>query len=143
MEFCIACRSIPTLSVRVEGPSPRSLWCPRRWQIPLESPGPGGCITSRVPVVRALRLTWALPIEILIQSASIDLWASSEYLLLTGSVSAASLATVTWPQGLKHVSFGDDFNQPIIEVGWAAWLQQMSFGRNFDQPIAGVVWPAA
>lgn len=59
LELCRACRSIPTLHVRVRERTPRSLWSPRQTQARRITRGSKKLRdSSRVPVVRALRLTW-------------------------------------------------------------------------------------
>ncbi|CAM9861844.1 unnamed protein product, partial [Ectocarpus sp. 12 AP-2014] len=46
LALCSACRSVPTWHVRIDDQTAHSLWDPEV------------CISSRVPVVLALRLTW-------------------------------------------------------------------------------------
>jgi len=141
LEFSRACRSIPKLAVSVEDLTPRSLWTPRDSRAPPNTPISEARASSRLPIQRALRLTWALPLEVLVESAAVELWAWSRFVHLRGPVSSARLASVSWPQALVHLSFGDDFNQSIVGVVWPASLQQLSFGYVFNQPIVGVVWP--
>lgn len=105
LEFCRACRSIPTLAVKVEGSTPRSLWTRQNSKTGPNTRSSEVRISSRVPVERALRLTWGPPLEFLAQSAAVDLWALSVCVQLTGSVRAASLALVVRPQALKRLSF--------------------------------------
>jgi len=104
--------------------------------------------------------------KVLLENASVELWNCSEFLLLRGVFSEPRLASVLWPQSLKHLSLGwmwwspitavsanpstlqqlslrGRFNQPIDEVIWPAFLQQLSFGDHFNQPIVGVMWPAS
>ncbi|CAM9315494.1 unnamed protein product [Ectocarpus sp. 12 AP-2014] len=45
------------------------------------------CISTRVPVVRALGLTWALPLTLL-RRAAIELWTWSDYLELRKKIKA-------------------------------------------------------
>ncbi|CAN0465598.1 unnamed protein product, partial [Ectocarpus sp. 12 AP-2014] len=103
LDICRACREVSILHVRVGDRTPRSLWSShkvytrpstRSWKIRQ---------SSRVPVVRALRLTWELPMEDLLRTAAVELWTSSECLELKGSLSAASLGSVSWPRGLKLI----------------------------------------
>ena len=61
-----------------------------------------------------------------------ELWKWAKVLRLQGYVHSAGLELVTWPLGLKYLSFGDDFNQPIAGIVWPASLQQLSFGYCFD-----------
>ncbi len=125
------------------------------------------CLSSRVPGLRALFLTWALPVEVLLERQAEELWAWSECLVLPGSLPAAggiqpvhwpgrlqrlvlemesddSIAGgVVWPVSLQQLSVGGRFNQSIAGVVWPASVQQLSFGDYFNQPIVGVVWPAS
>ena len=165
LEYCSACRSLPILHMIVDDGTPRSLWSPRKSDSGSDAHSYKIRVTRRVPVVHALRLTWNLSVEVLLQHAAGELWASLEFLQLRGSVSAASLRSVAWPRGLemlvldnhfegavgevswpvslKRFEFGDEFNQPITGVAWPAPLRELSFGRTFDQPIAQVEWPAS
>ena len=145
LDFCRACRSVANLDVTVEFRTPLGLWAARETQT---GPSTGcskaaGTASSRVPAVRAGRLTWKLPLEVLAQAAAVELWKWSKVLRLQGYVHSAGLELVTWPVGLEGLSFGDDFNHPIAGVVWPASLQQLSFSKEFNQPIAGVVWPAS
>lgn len=122
-------------------------------------------ISSRVPFMRALRLTWSIPVEDLVRSAVVELWASTEYLELRGSVTSDGLQLVVWPRAIKHLvvdisvqasvegiswpprlqhlTLGGTFNQSITAVVWPASLQELLFEGSFNQPIAGVVWPTS
>eukprot|EP00752_Nemacystus_decipiens_P017229 g15434.t1 len=142
--LCEACRSVPTLAVTVQHQTPRGLWAPRKTQTRPTTPSskkprsPGG-----VPVVRAVRLTWGLPMESLAEGIRMELWECSNVVRLRGTVNSVSLKSVVWPAHLKQLSFGDFFNLPITGVVWPTSLQQLSFGYDFNGPIAGVVWPAS
>ena len=88
-EFCRACRSIPTLHVSVEEETPQSLWVlkERQTQPRTRSSPKRSRLSSGVPAIRALRLTWVLPMEVLLQSTSRDLW--EWWIFLLGSVGSA------------------------------------------------------
>ncbi|CAN0173420.1 unnamed protein product, partial [Ectocarpus fasciculatus] len=47
----------------------------------------------------------------------------------------ASVGSVVWPRSLKRLAISQDM--PIHTVSWPAFLQQLSFGKNFNQPIVG------
>ncbi|CAN0242056.1 unnamed protein product, partial [Ectocarpus sp. 12 AP-2014] len=144
LDFCRACRSIPTLDVAVDEHTPRSLWAPDTTQTrPITHSSKVARISSRVPAVRAAGLTWGLLLEVLLESTAMELWGWSNVLRLRGAVDSVSLESATWPPRLKLLSFGDGFNQPIAGVVWPASLQQLFFGVFFNQPIAGVLWPAS
>ncbi|CAM9273748.1 unnamed protein product, partial [Pylaiella littoralis] len=48
-----------------------------------------------------------------------------------------------WPACLQQLSFRPTFNQRIDRVVWLASLQKLSFGERFNQPIVNVLWPAS
>ncbi|CAN0031521.1 unnamed protein product [Ectocarpus fasciculatus] len=164
--MCRACRSISILDVRVSSQTPGSFWFPRITQTRPSTRSSKLGVSSRVPVVRALRLTWTLSTETLLRTAATELWMSSECLWLDGPLGAASLGSaVWWPRGLTQLVLYTDldipienvlwpvrlqclelrgrFNQPITGAVWPAFLRKVSFGMRFNQPIAGVVWPAS
>lgn len=166
LEICRACRSVPSLSVRVEPRTPVSLWHRASIHTGINARiSKESRLSSRVPVVRALRLVWTLPAQVLEQSAAIELWQWSSILHLRGSVFARSVELLTWPRALKELvvdadeevaskavplppslerlRFGDTFNQPVAGIIWPPFLKLLSFGCCFDQPIHGVVWPAS
>lgn len=143
LEFCRACRSLPTLHVRVYDASPRSLWFPEQTLTRSEMGSSKRGVSTRVPVVRTLRLTWGLSMEALQQSATMETWIWLEVLELRGSSSAGNLETLIWPPGLKRLVLDTFFWTPLDSVSWPASLKHLSFGGNFNQRIAGVVWPSA
>ncbi|CAN0407192.1 unnamed protein product, partial [Ectocarpus fasciculatus] len=166
LDMCRACRSISILDVRVSSQTPGSFWFPRITQTRPSTRSSKLGVSSRVPVVRALRLTWTLSTETLLRTAATELWMSSECLWLDGPLGAASLGSaVWWPRGLTQLVLYTDldipienvlwpvrlqclelrgrFNQPITGAVWPAFLRKVSFGMRFNQPIAGVVWPAS
>ncbi|CAB1105529.1 unnamed protein product [Ectocarpus sp. CCAP 1310/34] len=144
LEFCVACRRVPTShSTSTVGRLVSGV--------------------SRAPVVRAYSLTWALSMDVLLQSCAMELQRGSKYRRSGGHSSAANLAsmlwlqrlkrlvleldtpviTASWPASLQQLSFGYKFNKPIADVVWPASLQHLSFGLRFNQPIANIVWPAS
>ena len=146
LDFCRACRTVPTLHVHVDESTPRSLRFPRRSETPPNTRRSKVRISNRVPVVRALSLTWALPLEVLHESAAVELWTWLELLRLRrGPSSWGSLgSSVVWSQKrLKHLVLEIDANETVAGVVWPASVQQVSFGARFNRPITGMVWPAA
>ena len=165
LELCRACRSVPTLHVTVDDAAPLSLWTPRRSQTGPRTRRSKTRVLSRVPIVRALRLTWDLPLEDLVRRAAVELWVWSESPQLGGSSSASSMGSGEQPKGLEELVLNECLcsetvalrmvawpvalqrlklrclNQPIDGIVWPASLQHLSFGREFNQPIAEAVWP--
>lgn len=62
-----------------------------------------------------------------------------------GVGSASTSDRVLWPASLQQlaVSFGHDFNQPIVGVESPNSLQRLAFLGGFNQRITGVAWPAS
>lgn len=91
LEVCKACRSVPTLRVRVANETPSTLWAPRdelslqqqRQQQPQQqhkssrdsksttSRG-GKAISSRVPAVQMVDMRWAAPSHRLLNSGAME-----------------------------------------------------------------------
>ena len=165
LELCRACRRVPTVHVRVNDFTPRTLRPPskpRRGE-------PGTCSskvrrTSRVPAVRPLRVTladleefgmmksaekWAGPIENMSFDDTFDkgiggvVWPTSVRTLSLGEGFNQLVNSVVWPASLLVLSFGGMFNQPVNGVVWPVSLRALFFGEEFAQPIAGVVRPAS
>ena len=150
--FCKICREVPTLVVNVVPRTPRSLWSSRT------QPDP-----RHVPVVRARHLQWSLSMDLLVDSASRELWAYSKLLFLGGSASHATLERVVWPQALTELVIGTRVArsmttvlwppylrrltvehwryQSIVGIAWPVSLRYLSFGCSFNQRIDGIVWP--
>lgn len=105
LEPCRQCRNVPTLHVRSEDGTPRSMRSPRKTRTPSPTRSSKVHNSSGVPIERALRLTWALRLDVLVQSAAVKLWAWSKHVQLRGSISRASLASVVWPTSLQQLSF--------------------------------------
>ncbi|CAM9162233.1 unnamed protein product, partial [Ectocarpus sp. 13 AM-2016] len=83
-EYCRACRSVTTLHVTVDNRTPRCLWADRDSRTRPGTHSSKKVCSSRVPIVRALRLTWMLPMEVLLNSANVELWKWSHGLLMEG-----------------------------------------------------------
>lgn len=98
LELCIVCRSTPTLRVRVDNRTPRSLWSP---SVSLTGKAVHESkirVLTRVPVVRALYLTpGQSPGEC---RRAVGLWTCLEFL-------------VVWPNGLKHLVLGAKWEVPV------------------------------
>ena len=52
------------------------------------------------------------------------------------------LEGVAWPRGLQSLSFGFAFDQSLEGVAWPCSLQSLSFGEQFNQSLRGVAWPS-
>ena len=127
--------STPTLQVLVYEETPRTL---------NKTSGSEARLSSRVPVVRALRLIWALPMEVLVESATSELWARSEFVQLreprrAEPTPASTMSSVIWPQGLEHLVLDTRYTVPSEGVRWPPNLRRLTFGSLFNQPVVGVV----
>ncbi|CAN0491918.1 unnamed protein product, partial [Ectocarpus sp. 12 AP-2014] len=90
LAFCGACRSVPTIQVRVEQKLPRSIWYPSTSHTATNN-GSGAVATwNGVPVVQAFGFTWALPTGTLPQTAAIELQSGSQRRRENGDSSTAS-----------------------------------------------------
>lgn len=49
--------------------------------------------------------------------------------------------SMTWPDGLVKLTFGERFNRPIERTTWPDKLQVLTFGDQFNQPVEGMTWP--
>ncbi|CAM9818834.1 unnamed protein product [Ectocarpus fasciculatus] len=125
LAFCVTCRSVQTLHVRVDGHTPPSLW----------SPTP-----SRVPPVQAFGMAWVLGCSSAERLGSTLLQQRLKRLAVDLDM---AVNTASWPASLQQLSFGKEFNKPIADVEWPVSLQQLTFGGLFNQSIADVVWPAS
>ncbi|CAM9440496.1 unnamed protein product [Ectocarpus sp. 12 AP-2014] len=79
--FCGACRNVQTLTlhVLVHQRRPPSLWSRHESHTTPNNRNREVGISSRVPAVQAFVMMWTLPMEDLLQSSAIGLWAGSEY----------------------------------------------------------------
>lgn len=144
LELCEACRSVRTLRVRVRYATPRSVWCSRQSKHrPIKRSWEKCRISSRVPVGRAVSLTWGLPLGVRVRTAATELWQHLAVVGLVGSICASSLQSVTWPRGPRRWVLSSSAKIRIGRVSWPNSLQQLWLGYYFNQPITGVVWPTS
>lgn len=107
------------MGVRVYDFAPRSLWSRPESHTGTETRrSKKARLSCRVPVVRALRLMWQLPLEVLVQGAAKELWEWSEMLELWGSVFEASLESVVWPQMLKQLVLNTKIAVATETIPW-------------------------
>lgn len=111
-QLCAAFRGANAVHLRVDGDTPAPL-------LAVVGAPYGGDVSSRVPRVRARRVTWEL-LSVDLLSILIDPWIEVEELYF-GSAFDGSLDVRVWPSRLRVITFGE-----------------MS---PFNQPIAGLVWP--
>ncbi|CAM9582244.1 unnamed protein product [Ectocarpus fasciculatus] len=134
LAFCVACRDVPTLHVRVDRQTPATLWSPRKSHTTSNKRSREVCTSSRVPAVQAFGLTWALPLEVLQQRAAMEPRSGSEcQQRLTGPPSASRLRWEIWSQNLKRLEFDSDM--PLNTVSWPASIQQLSFRVCFNHQL--------
>ncbi|CAM9496259.1 unnamed protein product, partial [Scytosiphon promiscuus] len=169
LDICRLCRSFPTLHVHVEDKTPRSLWGPRRasrrsrYSSSSSSSSStattavnttGGAkkkahvhVGSRVPAVRALRLTWKLPTNFLLQSVAIGAWRWLEVLRLKSYGPGGrieSLEFMRWPEGVTQLVLDANLETPVQALSWPPSLQRLTLGEGFKQRVDGVFsWPAS
>lgn len=137
LQLCKACRGARTLPLRVDDNTPPTLLA----DMDGPHPNPEKRVSSRVPRLRARRVTWDLPsLDLLIDA--IDTFAEVEQLRFGDSFNG-SLDIRAWPCRLRVLTFGiwSHFNQPVVGFVWPASIQQLRFGCHFNQPIQGTEWP--
>lgn len=156
LEFCKACRSVPTSHVRVDDKAPRTMWAARdyetqqhsRWQTPRRPTADSDCATdakqvipSRVPPVRAVSLLWTLGEKLWVESGATERWGGLELLRLSGGGCWSEVESLRWPQSLKALMLDIMLEKPARAISWPASLEQLSFGWYFNQPVTTIVWP--
>ncbi|CAN0545902.1 unnamed protein product, partial [Ectocarpus sp. 12 AP-2014] len=121
--FCVACRDVPTLHVRVDRRTPPSLWSSRKSHTTPTKRSREVRTSSRVPAVQAFSLKWALPMEVLLQRAAMEPRTGLECQRPTGPLSSSRLQWAICPPHLKRLEFDSDM--PVNTVSWPASLQQL------------------
>ncbi|CAM9396513.1 unnamed protein product [Ectocarpus fasciculatus] len=137
LDMCRACRSTPIFHVRVNDHTPGSLWHSRTAQTGPNTRSSELRTSSRVPIVRAFRLTWSLSMEDLLRKAAIELWTWSQRLELQGSSCADSLGSevVWWPRGLTELVLQPNSDLATGNVWWPAHVQYLALLGSFNQPM--------
>ncbi|CAM9352241.1 unnamed protein product [Ectocarpus sp. 8 AP-2014] len=161
LEFCNACRSYPTMHLKVGEQIPRRLLA----TVDAPPPHPKRLCWTRVPRLRARCVTWNMPTAAEFRTPILAMtdvenlefgkhfedgldgvaWPQrlKTILFLYRSSFNQPIELVQWSASLQEITFGADFNQPIERVKFPASLQQLIFGRSFDQSIAGAVLPTS
>lgn len=136
LPFCVACRNVTTLHLRVDRSTPRRLLAAADARPPgLEE----GRRSTRVPRLRARAVTWNIPSSVKLDSS---LYALAEAEVFEfGRSFYGSVEDVAWPHRLRVLRFRNSFDEPVAGVSWPPSLQQLEFGFEFDQPVGGVSWP--
>ncbi|CAM9373308.1 unnamed protein product [Scytosiphon promiscuus] len=159
LELCGACRGAHTVSLIVGGDTPTTLLA----EVDAPRAHPEEAQASRVPQVRARRVTWGMASLDLLNNPIASLTVAEELCFrdaFNGSLEVRAwprrlrkitfcrdsqfnhqVEAVKWPASLEHLTFGSDFNQPIDGVEWPKSLRRLTFGWDFNQPIDGVQWP--
>lgn len=165
----MACRGVSVLHLTVDGDTPSYL----RSGADADGDGDVGgaaenqgkkkAMTTRVPALRARKVSWNRPGA---ASRCTGRTLSSARFFVGGDELNDRVDGAVWPRELRRLSFGKRFDQPLSAVSWPlssllelsfAWdfnqpldgvslpssLERLTFGLNFDQPIASVRWPAS
>ncbi|CAM9470004.1 unnamed protein product, partial [Ectocarpus sp. 12 AP-2014] len=139
LEFCEACRNHQTLHLKVDPHTPRSLLA----AADAPPPHPNRLCPTRVPRLRARRVTWNMPTA---AELNVPLLVMAEVVRLEfGHRFNGSLDVVAWPCRLETVEFcrRSTFDQPVEQVAWPVSMQKLTFGALFDQPIEAASFPAS
>ncbi|CAM9962499.1 unnamed protein product [Ectocarpus sp. 12 AP-2014] len=137
LEFCIECRKCKTLHLKVDATTPRRLLA----AADAPPPHPKRLCRTRVPRLRARRVTWNMPTAAELRHPMFAL--TDVDCLEFDEDFEGSLEAVTWPQRLKRIGFSESFNEPIDLVEWPPSLQEMIFGQEFNQPLERMKFPAS
>ncbi|CAN0016886.1 unnamed protein product [Ectocarpus sp. 4 AP-2014] len=139
LEFCIACRNHQTLHLKVDSKTPRRLLA----AADAPPPHPKGLCGTRVPRLRARRVTWDIPTAAELRNPIYSMMDADSLEFVRAFED--SLEAVAWPRRLKTVEFSDNspFNQLVGLGEWPASLDRLVFGRKFNQPIESVELPAS
>ncbi|CAM9161457.1 unnamed protein product [Ectocarpus sp. 13 AM-2016] len=131
MEFCIACRNVQTMHLKVDAQIPRRLLAAA--DTPLRRSKRLG--RTLVPRLSARRVSWNMKTA---AELRYPIFAIQDVdCMKFGMDFEGSVETVAWPQRLETIEFHNSskFNQPIDLVEWPDSLQTLEFGRSFNQPI--------
>ncbi|CAN0450569.1 unnamed protein product [Ectocarpus sp. 12 AP-2014] len=134
LDFCTACRAVPTTHVTVDGD------VPTRLEAGIDNGG-----ASRVPAFRPRGVTWNLPIAAL--RGEDDVFADVRVLVLGHGLGRVGVRFNRWvdglqlPPALQDLTFGQWYDRPIHKVSWPATLRRITFGEAFNQPIDRVSFP--
>lgn len=138
LQFCMACRSVPRMHLRVELGTPRHLWVAATRLRTRNEMQP---ITARVPAFRPRKVTWDIQAATL--DAASDPLASVECIKF-GESFDGSFDGIVWPRNIKQIKFDVySSNMSIDMVRWPQSLQQLRFGHYFNRPIDMVQWPSS
>ncbi len=145
LDLCVACRSSWNIRRQVWVTIDTSRWASlrRRQGIFRNRKKPDA---PRVPVlpVHVMVVEWPRGFLTRLSKGERGVAASEPGRVVKGffrRLCGVGLKPLCWPDRVKEIAFGENFDQPIIGVAWPVSLQQLSFGHMFNQPIAGVVWP--
>ena len=137
-ELCKACRSFPTLHLRVDESTPRGLLGAA--EVPAPSPGRSGS-TRLLPRLKARGVTWKLSSTARLNRPLYAL-AKAEFMVF-GWKFDDSPEAIVWPRRLTRAVMGRRFYDAIDAVVWPASLQRITFGYDFNQSINGILWPSS
>ncbi|CAB1104348.1 unnamed protein product [Ectocarpus sp. CCAP 1310/34] len=148
LEFCIACRNHQTLDLKVDSRTPRRLLA----AADAPPPHPKRLCGTRVPRLRARRVTWDIPTAAGLRNSIYSMMDADSLEFVRAFED--SLEAVAWPRRLKTVEvsgiaevakFHDKslFDQPIAGVVWPDTLEQLTFGLFLNQPIEWCTFPAS
>lgn len=154
LNTCVDCREAKPVRVNVGKRTPSRVWSnivPRwtgnssandegsRSGNRRSSGGGGGADrVCRIPRPNIVAIVWnrATPSPALLYELP------SELVRMTfGSNFNQPVIDIDWPEGLREITFGAKFSQSLAGARWPATLKQMTFGSAFDQPLQDITWP--
>ncbi|CAN0287776.1 unnamed protein product, partial [Ectocarpus sp. 4 AP-2014] len=147
VDLCRACRSVPTLLVKIDHDTPRSLWTPTVYG------GANSAPSSRVPPLRAHGVKWEIeatfakhvglaeePREVCEDPRPPGGAPASDPQDSRSRVLSTCTRQLVMPTSSDSPSC-DALDAPVREICWSASLRRVELGSNYDEPVAGIVWP--
>ncbi|CAM9575904.1 unnamed protein product, partial [Ectocarpus fasciculatus] len=146
VDLCVACRTCWNFSawhVVVTSDTPRRVWL----RGGREAPG-NNQLCARVPLlpVRALTMVWCPKIVLARLSEGGIRYGARAGVFGAGCgwrLCRRGRGLLSWPETLRKLTFGREFNEPIQGILWPPSLEEIHFGASFNQPIQDIVWPAS
>ncbi|CAN0008046.1 unnamed protein product, partial [Hapterophycus canaliculatus] len=126
LQFCVACRSVPTLHLRVDKKTPARPWSDE------DATRPPWRKAAAPPAARPRGFDWRIK-EVA--------WPGSLRRLTFGIGFHRRVDGASWPSSLEQLAFRGALNQPVDRVKWPASLQQLDLGWDFPEPLDRASWP--
>ncbi|CAM9113839.1 unnamed protein product, partial [Laminaria digitata] len=144
LALCVTCRDLGTSHVTVKDGTLRHLWNRRNQNTYNRKKSSNA--SSRIPAFKVRALTWELPQNCILYESR-DFHAHRGVLALglrrlLGSLGFGwDLSQPWWPDSLRKITFGSDFNHSVLGVVWPLTMEELVFGDAFTHSLTGVGFP--